>query len=85
MDQTPKIEGARGVLVWAGLGNPGARGLLGAVAIGSLAYAIGQPSCCFDDEGRLRPLKCVSNAPEATNAHFLLIPIVAGGIVALVT
>ena len=37
MDQTPKIEGARGVLVWAGLGNPGARGLLGAVAIGSLA------------------------------------------------
>ena len=80
-----QIQGARGVLVKVGLGNPTARGFVAGAAVGVLAYSFRMPDCCFDEEGQVRPFKALSASPHATYAHFLLVPVVAAGAVALLT
>lgn len=72
------IEGARGVLVKIGLGQPSSRAFVAAVAVGITAYAFKLPGAAFGEDGELRPLKGLSKAPNATYAHFLAVPIVAG-------
>ncbi len=79
-NQAPVIEGARGVLVKAGLGTPLARGFVVGVLVGGVAYGLGVPKQCFDEDGQMRPLKGLSKAPTATYTHFLAIPLLGASI-----
>lgn len=73
-----RIDGWKGKAAMLGLGKPEARGCLCAVAIGVAAYLAAQPSVCFTAEGRVRPFKALSSEPDATYAHFLLLPLGVG-------
>ena len=83
--EPPVIEGMRGVLVQAGLGTPLSRAFVAGTAVGVLAYATGMPKCSFDEKGEMRPFALITNAPTATNYHFLAVPLIAGGIAFLFT
>ena len=77
-ESEPVVLGARGVLVYMGLGTPASRAFVAAAAVGVLAYLTAQPKACFDEKGEMRPFKGVSKAPTATYSHFLAVPIAAG-------
>jgi len=79
------IEGTRGVAVYTGLGHPFARAFVAGALVGTVAYAAGVPTSCFDDEGCLRPFKAVSSSPHASYTHFLLVPVAAAVVVGLFT
>ena len=85
MEGQATIEGARGMLVMCGLGKPSSRAFCAAVAVGITAYAFKLPDAAFGEEGEMRPFKGVSKAPNATYAHFLAVPLVAGTAVYLFT
>lgn len=72
------IDGPMGVMVKLGLGNPSARGCTAAAAAAVLAYAFKYPRASFRRDGTMKPFKAFSFDPEATNKHFLLIPLAAG-------
>lgn len=80
-----QIQGPKGVLVKVGLGTPTARGFVAGAAVGVLAYSFRLPDACFDEEGQVRPFKALSASPHATYAHFLLVPVLAAGAVALLS
>ena len=46
----PEINGARGVMVYMGLGHPVTRAFLAAAVVGSIAYVTGLPRSSFDEE-----------------------------------
>jgi hypothetical protein len=73
----PVIEGTRGILVKIGLGQPVSRAFVAGTAVGLLAYALKVPQMSFDDDGEMRPLKGLSNAPTASYTHFLGVPLAA--------
>ena len=81
----PAIEGMRGILVHVGLGNPMSRAFVAGTAVGLLAYGLKIPGSAFDDDGNMKPLALVSQAPNATNAHFLAVPIGAATLAYLFT
>ena len=72
------IEGPMGVMVKLGLGKPSARGCTAAAVAAMVAYALKFPQTSFRRDGTMKPFKPLSQAPDATTAHFLLIPVVAG-------
>ena len=78
MEVYETIEGPMGVLVKMGLGNPSTRGGCAAALAALAAYAMKWPSGSFRRDGTLKPVKAFSYAPDATNAHFLLVPLTAG-------
>jgi hypothetical protein len=80
-----RVEGARGILVSIGLGQPAARAFVAGTAVGLVAYALKMPSMAFDDDGEMRPLKGLSNAPTATYTHFLGVPLTAAILVSIFT
>ena len=78
----PEIVDARGVMVYLGLGHPVTRAFLAAAVVGSVAYVAGMPRQAFDEEtGAMKPWKPLSKSPEATNAHFLAVPLTAAALV----
>lgn len=81
------IVGWPGLMVHCGLGTPTARGIAAAAVAGGVAYAAKWPRQAFDREGRMRPLTSLSASPHAVDPlnHFLLTPVVAGGLFALCT
>ena len=81
----PAIEGMRGVLVKVGLATPLSRAFVVGTAVGIGAYLLKVPSASFDEEGEMRPLALVSNAPTATYAHFLAVPLTAATVAFLFT
>lgn len=85
MSAPQEVIGAPGVLVKLGLGEPYQRAFVAATTLGVLAYAFKLPDGAFDDEGQMRPFKGVSQSPNATNAHFLWVPIGAATVVYLFT
>jgi hypothetical protein len=78
MVEAVKVDGVRGVLVMCGLGTPFPRAFCAAALVGVLAYAFKLPRASFTEEGDMRPLKPLSNDPEATYAHFLSVPLSVG-------
>ena len=74
----PTILGARGVMVYMGLGTPASRAFVAASLAGVLAYITKTPAAAFDDKGEMRPFKGISRAPTATYTHFLAVPVIAG-------
>ena len=72
------VDDLRGKLVITGLGHPFARTFVAATVVGVAAYATGFPRASFTDDGGLKPFKPLSRDPEATYAHFLVLPIAIG-------
>jgi hypothetical protein len=83
--QPPQIEGLRGILVYSGLGTPLARAFVAGTVVGLGVYAAKLPVASFDEKGEIRPFKPFSKAPNATNAHFLAVPIGAAALAFLFT
>lgn len=79
----PVINGARGLLVKAGLATPASRAFVVGSVVGMSAYALGVPRATFTDSGQMRPLAFVSKDPEATNYHFLAVPLGAAALTLL--
>jgi hypothetical protein len=69
------VESVRDILVTVGLGTPLRRA---ATVLGislALAYLGRMPDGAWDDEGEMRPFKLISQDPEATYNHFLVVPV----------
>lgn len=85
MAEFETVDSVRGIMVRLGLGQPLSRAFVaGAVAAG-VAYASGYPKEAFRDDGSIKPLKYLSPEPDATHAHFLLIPLATALAVGLFT
>ena len=79
MAEQPPIDlNYKTMCVGLGCATPGRRALIGAGVATVVGLAIKQPSASFTKDGALRPLKLTSKDPEATNAHFLMVPVGAG-------
>ena len=79
ISEQPVIEGWRGVMVAAGLGTPAKRAVTVVLAVGALAYTFKYPNAAFRPDGTMRPATATgSRAADATDRHFLLIPLAAG-------
>ena len=83
MDEAEDI-GVRGALVVLGLGTPFKRAFVTGVLVGIVAFTAGLPKSAFTDAGELRPQRGLSNDPEATNYHFLAVPLSAALITFLI-
>ena len=84
-EQGELVTGARGLFVKVGLGRPEARAFVAASLVGVAAYIARMPPQSFTDEGEMRPFKALSKSPEASYAHFLLLPVTVGTAVFLFT
>lgn len=77
--------------VGLGCKTPARRALVAAGVATVIGLAIKQPSASFTEEGGIRPFKGVGFMtfggvdPEATNAHFLMLPLGVAIIVGLVS
>ena len=72
------IGGVRGTLVAAGLGQPLARGFVAGTCALGICYIGGMPNTAFREDGTMKPFKPLSMDADATNAHFLLVPLTVG-------
>ena len=79
------VEGTRGALVTLGLGHPLARAFVVSTLVGVVAFSAGLPKSAFTEEGNMRAQSGLSNDPEATNVHFLVVPLSVAVLVALLT
>jgi len=84
MPELPEIDGARGILVYYGLGRPVSRAFVAAVVAGGLTH-LAKPNFAYTEEGRMRGFTPLSRDPESTNAHFLTVPLAVGAAVYLFT
>jgi len=75
MNTQPVIEGWRGVLVDMKLHTPIARAATAAVLAGAASYAVKYPKAAYRRDGSLRPARTLSLSADATDTHFLLIPL----------
>ena len=85
MTDLGKIKGAHGVLVHMGLGQPMSRGFVAGAVVGAVGLVAKLPSAAFREDGSMKPLALLSEDPDATNSHFLLVPVVAALAVFLFT
>ena len=69
------VEDVRDILVTVGLGTPLRRAALALSVSLGLGYLGSKPSGAWDDEGNMRPFKLISQDPEATYNHFLVVPV----------
>lgn len=74
-EQPPVDLDYKTMCVGLGCKTPARRALVAAGVATVVGLAIKQPSVSFTKEGNLRPLKATSDDPEATNAHFLMLPL----------
>ena len=65
-------------MVTLGLHTPMRRCVAGAAAAGIILYAMKQPSMAFKKDGSLKSWLPVSSELDATYAHFLVFPLLAG-------
>ena len=76
--------GPRDILVALGLRTPLSRAFVASVLVGIVAFTAGFPKSAFTEEGELRPQRGLSNDPQATDYHFLVVPLTAAFITYLV-
>ena len=79
------VTDLRGILVRLGLGRPASRAFVAGTLAAGVAYVAKYPAEAFRDDGSMKPLKYLSPTPDATNTHFLLVPVVAASAVYLFT
>ena len=79
------IKGAPGVLVHMGLGQPMSRAFVAGAVVGAVSLVAKYPQAAFRDDGSMKPLSLLSAEPDATNTHFLLVPVVGAAAVFLFT
>ena len=75
----------RGMLVQMGLGQPSSRAFVVGSIVGAGAFLAGFPAAAFREDGSMKPAKLVSHEPDATNTHFLLVPLAAAAAAYLFT
>ena len=80
-----EIRGSRGVMVHMGLGQPASRAFVVGAVAGAVALAVKFPAAAFREDGSMKPLAVLSAEPDATNTHFLLVPVVAAAAAFLFT
>lgn len=80
-----EIRGTRGVMVHMGLGQPATRAFVVGAVAGAVALAVKFPAAAFREDGSMKPLAVLSAEPDATNTHFLLVPVVAAAAAFLFT
>jgi hypothetical protein len=80
-----KVNGTKGALVILGLGHPLARAFVVSTVVGLIAFTAGMPKSAFTAEGELRPQKGLSSDPEATDVHFLAVPLSAAILTVILT
>jgi len=80
-----EIRGSRGVMVHMGLGQPATRAFVVGAVAGAVALAVKFPAAAFREDGSMKPLAVLSAEPDATNTHFLLVPVVAAAAAFLFT
>lgn len=85
MTSFESITNWQGVLVKVGLAQPASRAFVASVTVAGVAYLAGLPKASFRADGSMKPLAFLSPDPEATTTHFLLVPVVAAGVVYLFT
>lgn len=85
MSTFESVTDVRGILVKLGLGQPMSRAFVAGCAAAGCAFVAKYPSESFRDDGSIKPLKWLSPSPDATNTHFLLVPVAAAGAVYLFT
>ena len=83
MSTFESVTDVRGILVKLGLGQPTSRAFVAGVCAAGLAFVAKYPSESFREDGSIKPLKWLSPSPDATNTHFLLVPVAAAGAVCL--
>ena len=87
MDRKVKVEveGVRGALVILGLGHPFARAFVVSTIVGIIAFSAGLPKSAFTEDGQMRAQKGLSSDPDATDVHFLAVPLSAAFLTVLLT
>ena len=70
-----KVETVRDILVTVGLGTSARRATAMLGISLALAYIARKPSGAFTEDGSIRPFKGISQDPEATYQHFLVVPV----------
>jgi hypothetical protein len=70
-----KVETVRDILVTVGLGTSMRRATAMLGISLALAYVARKPEGAFAEDGSMRPFKLISQDPEATYQHFLVVPV----------
>ena len=83
-DMADQEIGVRGAMVALGLGTPLRRAFVVGIVVGIVAFTAGLPKSAFTDAGELRPQRGLSNDPQATDYHFLAVPLSAALITYLI-
>lgn len=78
-------RGLRGVLVQLGLAKPSSRAFVTGVFAAGLCYVAKYPREAFRRDGSIRPSALFSTEPDATDIHFLYVPIGAAAAAYLFT
>jgi hypothetical protein len=73
------VTDVRGIMVRLGLAQPSSRAFVIGTAAAGVAYLARFPKQAFRDDGSMKPLSLLSSEPDATNTHFLLVPVIAAG------
>jgi len=81
------IEGWRGVATEMGLWHPIQRGVTATVISGAILYGMKYPKHSFRENGSVKPFSSLTTDPSAITwqQHFILIPLLVGGVTALCT
>ena len=80
-----EVNDWRGIMVKMGLGTPTPRALVAATVVGGVALLAKWPRGCFREDGSMKAFKPISPEVDATNQHFLLVPLGAATLVYLFT
>lgn len=75
MDTQMYIEGWRGMLYEINLHKPLARATVALVVAGIASYATKYPKDAYRRDGSIRPARALSLSADATDTHFLLMPL----------
>lgn len=80
------IDGYKGIMVYLGLGSPLARAFVVGSGVAAIQYVTKTPGAAFDEDGAIRQWTMMSpKSPEATDQHFLILPIAIASAVYLFT
>lgn len=80
------INGYRGLMVYLGLASPLSRAFVAGASVAAIQYVTKTPGAAFDEDGAIRQWSLVSpQSPEATDQHFLILPIGVASAVYLFT
>tara|TARA_Y100000748_G_scaffold36550_1_gene27082 strand:+ start:57 stop:329 length:273 start_codon:yes stop_codon:yes gene_type:complete len=80
------INGYRGLMVYLGLASPLSRAFVAGASVAAIQYVTKTPSAAFDEDGAIRQWSLVfPQSPEATDQHFLILPIGVASAVYLFT